>query len=438
MTVGYGRFQDLKSELEVDLEEMKRIAASFQREMELGLEGRPGSLRMLSSHLGSPTGDERGDYLALDFGGTNVRVLLVELRGQGVYREKQRLSFPLKDKKADYDLTCGEADGEQLFDFIAEKIGLIAMEKTLYRLGYTFSFPCCLMDTGKTVLLRWTKEFSTRDVVGRDVGELLQNALRRNGINNVQLEAILNDTVGTLLAAAYQDKSCDIASILGTGHNTSYLEKNKRWCDRPVIINIEAGNFDKLKGSRYDRILDENSENPGRQLLEKMVSGRYLGELVRIVLNSFNKEGLIFGGNWGEAFVAKDIFTAKHICRILGDGSRGLNVIDEVLQKDFSLIDTGLEERRLLREICGLLVERSAKLAAATYHGVICHQRFSCGTERTIAFDGSLFEKIPAYADVLESCLQELAGHNGIPARMRLVKDGSGIGAAVAAALAKN
>lgn len=45
------------------------------------------------------TGQEKGDYLALDLGGTNLRVVLVTLEGEGRYKtksSKSRLTEALK------------------------------------------------------------------------------------------------------------------------------------------------------------------------------------------------------------------------------------------------------------------------------------------------------------------------------------------------------
>lgn len=52
-----------------------------------------------------------------------------------------------------------------------------------------------------------------------------------------------------------------------------------------MIINIEWGAFDNekvvLPFSEYDEQLDRATENPGKQLFEKMISGLYLGEVAR-------------------------------------------------------------------------------------------------------------------------------------------------------------
>ncbi len=52
-----------------------------------------------------------------------------------------------------------------------------------------------------------------------------------------------------------------------------------------MIVNIEWGAFDNerttLPFTKYDETLDAQTDNPGRQLFEKMLSGLYLGELAR-------------------------------------------------------------------------------------------------------------------------------------------------------------
>ena len=66
-----------------------------------------------------------------------------------------------------------------------------------------------------------------------------------------------------------------------------------------MIINTEWGGFgdngeiDFIR-TKWDRNVDENSINPGRQTFEKMISGMYMGELIRQVLVDLMKDDLIF------------------------------------------------------------------------------------------------------------------------------------------------
>ena len=48
--------------------------------------------------------------------------------------------------------------------------------------------------------------------------------------------------------------------------------------------------------TKWDKNVDEMSVNPGKQIFEKMISGMYMGELVRQVLVDLMKDDLIFFG----------------------------------------------------------------------------------------------------------------------------------------------
>ncbi|VDM99793.1 unnamed protein product [Thelazia callipaeda] len=68
-----------------------------------------------------------------------------------------------------------------------------------------------------------------------------------------------------------------------------------------MILNMEWGAFgdngciDFLM-TEFDREVDKRSINPGKHLFEKMISGMYLGELVRLVLTKLAKEKKLFNG----------------------------------------------------------------------------------------------------------------------------------------------
>lgn len=385
----------LTRELTVTPARIAAIAADFRAAMADGLIGRPSPLKMLPSYLGLPSGRETGEYLALDFGGSNVRVQLVALHGDGRWSVRRQTAAPLKDPGGRYDLTAAGATADELFDFLAARIASIAGQDADCLLGHTFSFPCRQDDVGHAVLLGWTKEIRTGGVEGREVSALLAAALARRGLGRVRPCAVINDTVGTLLAAAYADPAADIAAICGTGHNTCYYDAG-----RAVIINMESGNFDRLPFSRYDDLIDAASEKPAAQRLEKMAAGRYLGEIVRRAAADLGAD-------------APDRLTAQDTARLLADPA------------------TPAE----LRAAAALVVARAARLVAATFAGVLQHIDPGLSKQHVIAIDGSLYEKLPGYAAALAGALAETLGAASGRVSLRLVKDGSGAGAAVAAAL---
>ena len=85
-----------------------------------------------------PTGEETGRFLALDLGGTNFRVLLVEIGEEKAFSMESRV-FAIPRK-----VMLGT--GEELFDHIAtclhEFVVEYGLQEVALPLGFTFSFPC--------------------------------------------------------------------------------------------------------------------------------------------------------------------------------------------------------------------------------------------------------------------------------------------------------
>lgn len=423
----------LRAQLSLTVPQLDAIALAFQRAMDAGLRGRPSSLKMLPSFLGMPTGSEEGEALAIDFGGTNVRVMRARLDGRRGAAITAVERFPLVDPKAGRDLIGPAAEGTELFDCIAQRLAAIASDDTSLPLGFTFSFPCEQTAIMRARLLFWTKEIETRGVVGKDVGNLLVDALQRAGLGRVQASAILNDTVGTLVAASYAAGGVDVAAICGTGHNTCFLQPVHPLTGRPMIVNIESGNFDGVPQTAFDETLDRTSSNPGGQRLEKMVSGRYLGEILRLILREWSAQGLLpKSPRLGEP----NTITGAALDQILLDGG-DLPATDRIAREALALGGLGAEQRRAIQTVMRLLAERSARLAAASFVGIIRHTDPGLKSPHGVAVDGSLYEKMPGYAAEIQRTLDAMLPSAQGRISTRLAKDGSGVGAAIAARIAE-
>lgn len=393
--------------------QIQDIADAFRHAIVNGLQGAASPLKMLPSFLDTPKERIEGDYLAVDFGGSNIRALEVELHN----KEAHILRLCKRELPQ-------AVSGSELFDCVAKLVGEVAAEAVC--LGHTFSFPCRQQDVNTAYLIAWTKEITTPGVEGEDINKLLASALKRQGLD-VQPVAILNDTVGTLLTAAYYYPNADIAAICGTGHNACYLEPAAPPHGKPMIINMESGNFDKLPFTLYDNELDAASDRPGQQRLEKMVAGRYLGELARLVISDLAGQGLL------------PIITALHMPYSLS--AEDIAGWVESGSPNSWLTARGTEawngeQCSLAVEVCKAIIARSAQLVAATFLGVLQHIDAEFRHNHVIAVDGSLYEKAPGYATQLEFVLKRALGNKGGSVELKLVKDGSGIGAAIAAAIA--
>ena len=105
--------------------------------------------------------------------------------------------------------------GIDLFNFIAGCIKDFTVKHNLtlheeIPLGFTFSFPMTQLALDSGLLVNWTKSFNCSGVTGKDVVKMLKSSLANQGVDNVKVVAILNDTTGTLVAGAYDHPSCAI------------------------------------------------------------------------------------------------------------------------------------------------------------------------------------------------------------------------------------
>lgn len=128
--------------------------------------------------LGLPHGREQGSYLAIDLGGTNIRICWITLLGRGrheMIQHKYRLPQELKTGTAD-----------ELWDSIAYDLEKFVSDNKLgggqenpLPLAFTFSYPATQHYIDHGILQRWTKGFDIDGCEGRDAAEQLGDAIRR-------------------------------------------------------------------------------------------------------------------------------------------------------------------------------------------------------------------------------------------------------------------
>ena len=255
----------------------------------------------------------------MDLGGTNFRVCSIVLHGNQ--------TFSLQQSKVAVPRSLMETkSAKELFSFLAKQIELFLIkhhndhfeahqrkpsQQSSFDLGFTFSFPVDQVGINKGRLIRWTKGFDIDEAIGQDVCALLQKEIDLLNLP-VRVAALVNDTVGTLMARSYTSPGKGgalIGAIFGTGTNGAYVEKlskvkkMKEISDAEggatyddstglMIINTEWGSFDNklsvLPNTEYDEGLDMDSVNPGIQMFEKRVSGMFLGEILRRAILSLH------------------------------------------------------------------------------------------------------------------------------------------------------
>ncbi|KAI9730640.1 MAG: hexokinase A [Claussenomyces sp. TS43310] len=431
---------------------LKAVTDHFVSELTKGLTVEGGSIPMNPTWCMSfPTGYETGTFLALDMGGTNLRVCEIILTN-----EKSEFDIIQSKYRMPEELKTGESD--ELWEYIADCLQQFvethhADEKLeSLPLGFTFSFPATQDYVDHGVLQRWTKGFDIAGVEGHDVVPMFEAALKKRGVP-IKLTALINDTTGTLIASAYTDTAMKIGCIFGTGCNAAYMEDvgsvpklahMKLPPDTPMAINCEWGAFDNehkiLPRTTYDIIIDKESPRPGQQAFEKMIAGLYLGELFRLVLVDLhdNKEVHIFADQDIAKLRKAYTLDSSFLSLIEEDPFENLSETADLFQNKLSLTTTR-PELELIRRLAELIGTRAARLSAC---GVAAIAKKKGYKTCHVGADGSVFNKYPHFKARGAQALREIldwpakkSAKEADPIEILAAEDGSGVGAALIAAL---
>ncbi|KAL1891744.1 glucokinase [Sporothrix stenoceras] len=488
--------------------ETKRIVAQFEysdadvnigvkeflRQIDEGLEKSGTSMSQIPTYVTAvPNGTEKGLYLAVDLGGTNLRVCSVRLNGDN--------SFNLTYSKAAVPKSLMVAKtAKELFQFIAQHIDSFIKEhhydhyehhvrrretmsnpegyrdEHIFRLGFTFSFPVQQVGINKGFLIRWTKGFDIPDAIGKDVCALLQEEIDILHLP-VKVAALVNDTVGTLMARSYTSPGKTgalLGAIFGTGTNGAYIEKLSN-IKKPLegeydtstgemVLNTEWGSFDNqlnvLPNTTFDIKLDSESVNPGIQMFEKRVSGMFLGEILRIVLVSLlqDKSVQLFHddnsshNDWKstttiapESGIFKKWGLDSAIMSVAAlDNTPDLGTLRQELDSQLDVYSPSMEDAQAFKAIASAIGRRAARLSAVAVGAIVLQSGKltdpAQGDEPIdIGVDGSLVEHYPHFRTMIYDALKAIDGIGEVGAeriRIGIAKDGSGVGAALIALVA--
>uniref|UniRef100_A0A0D2XFB1 Phosphotransferase n=1 Tax=Fusarium oxysporum (strain Fo5176) TaxID=660025 RepID=A0A0D2XFB1_FUSOF len=247
-----------------------------------------------------------------------------------------------------------------------------------------------------------------------------------------------------------------------------------------MVVNTEWGSWDDglkvLPQTRFDTLVDESSSDPGCGLLEKMVSGMYLGELLRLSLLDLMRHGALDMSfpDGSPVYIHMGIESA-FLSKIAE--SKPENSLSALSCITDTLVATGVTSRdlRTIQMLATVIVKRSARLkSTSTQIGSrrntltrFIRRMFGCirpeepspistsgssydskdtleSSELAdevidIAVDGSLFEFHTAFESFMRTALHDVEAigkANEARIKIELTRDGSGTGAALIAAAA--
>ncbi|KAF4465723.1 hexokinase [Fusarium albosuccineum] len=432
-----------------------------------------------------PRGTECGRFLALDVGGSTLRVALVELRGRISNMGEESKIVSIQNFHISPEIKALE--GMAFFDWMAEKIlETLAAELDEHRspghplpMSMAWSFPIEQTSLAGGKLQGMGKGFSASNgLLGQDLGKIVQTACINRGLS-VELRAIVNDSSACLLSESYNHPSTRFGLILGTGVNlAAYLpvsaigrskfgERPPSWFEKAthVIVNSELSMMGRniLPLTRWDQQLLANHSRPEFQPLEHMVSGMYLGEVCRLVLIEAIESTGVFGGVLPPSLQKTYSLASETLSVIESDTSVDLGEAC----KQFALRHPSphaptTSDLAFLRQLASYVSTRSSALVATGVYAfwklrvdgqnnylktlsLDSSLRDSAEADRdlpetTVAYNGSVIESYPGYLTNCQSYLDDLVAGEETEKRgkrtIKLVsaKESSLMGAAVALA----
>ena len=357
------------------------------------------TLRMLNTYIFLRDSIKEGEYLALDFGGSNIRVSLYHV-GQNIELKDIR-SFPLRGEGFDY--TTSEYSLTDIFQMAVDKMKEIIDPSKTYLLGHTFSFATKTISKNTAEILELSKGFEIRDAVGNDVNKVLKEVIDKNGLK-VMPVAIINDCTATLLSGIMNSKNTIISSIIGTGHNMCFINSDGE------VINIESGSYNSqaIPLSQHDKKFLEMIPNEKEFLMEALVGGKNSLILVKLIMDYIADNGLI-----------NPISTITY------------EMISTIMVKDLADLDE--RQNYAFRRVTEILYNRVAYLIGCEIVAVLKYLKITKGNYNVV-FDGSVYEKIPYVGKTLTDVLDKLLSAE-IKVTHTLNKNGSSMGAVIACSM---
>ncbi|KFY54430.1 hypothetical protein V496_07259, partial [Pseudogymnoascus sp. VKM F-4515 (FW-2607)] len=480
----------------LDAPGLRRLVDGLQAQYALALRENPACMLPSYSHV-LPSGAETGRYVALDVGGSTFRVAVLELFGRGNEGEE---SVMRGSRTFRIDDVVKQRVGVAFFEWLAERIEETLREvlgetkedeeRPKMDMGLSWSFPIEHTSLRSGKIQGMGKGFRAMEgLLGADLADVLQGACDRRHLP-VTLTATVNDAASTLLSRAYNTPNTHYGLILGTGVNiavhlpTSLVAgklalRNRSAAFPPtsppslstspgssvstssalpppdhVIVNTEISMFGAgvLPLTRFDTALDAAHALPGFQPLEMLVSGRYLGEVARLVIVEGFERGALFadskalpkgwetGYSLGTELLAKlQVGEWKRLGLGIGegDGEALRRIAVAVSARASRVVAASIYALRSVRDGAAA-VPTKAELIEGVLEGTLTAAPAAVKEDTVVACAGAVIQFYPGFRAGTQAALDELCGGGGAGQgriELCLAEESSLLGAAVGAAV---
>ncbi|KAL8671518.1 MAG: hypothetical protein Q9168_003987 [Polycauliona sp. 1 TL-2023] len=378
--------QDLH-EKELRIDSLLALSAKLQAEFTGRLQSN--SQCMLPSHNYTlPNGKEHGSYLALDVGGSTLRVALIDLNGR-------TSNHPIRIRRvvaSHIDNRVRDLRGLEFFDWIAARI----------------------------------REMLSGDRAARDRVQSNQPLPMGTGLN----------------AAIHLPTSSLHRSKFGSRQFPSTVKTNH------VLVNTELSMFgkDAFPTTQWDDHLNDHHILPDYQPLEYLLAGKYMGEIVRLILIDAVEKCGLFNGRLPETLSTPFSLETRVLAAIEAEAFGHLSPATCLSVQWQLRAPPTPAEMHFIRQVVLAVSRRSQGYFTAAIHALSFLLHDLDGSLRqegldhmSIGCDGSVINKYPGYMEKCQGILDEMVRIDGT-GQKRVVLESAGdsavLGAGVAVAMA--
>jgi len=450
------------------------------------------SISMLSNYNIQPTGDEFGDYLVIDLGGSTLRIAVVSIDPRPSNSDSSDSLNSCADGRSDRVHIIAENSwivpndfktiDLNFFKFIGDKINtIISLQsvinpKNLIKTGITWSFPLVTTTYNRGKIVCVSKGFTISDeIYDKDLKDILELVLLDHFNLQIDVRVIVNDSLAVYAAGAFVDKYMKLALVLGTGFNlccslnsSDKMHQDKTLQNQPrLLYNAEISVFGhkilETFTTKYDEIIEprfasfDNSYRPFMEVepvsklvlqpSELMTSGRYLPELARLVLvDLINSNGIFVNLAKNKEYLLPltkpyEGFSGELLCFI--DETEDLQQIIAKLHETYNwpVELLAFDDIILLKNILSNIVKRAAIIVSIVIIAFIKLLKYhnpedDLGSKLDIGFIGSVLHYFKNYRELITNMVNnnDEVKQLGLHVDFKLIENSSLLGAAIGAA----
>jgi len=296
-----------------NLDFYQKVVQKLTNQIKSAFLGEKNSLPFIKNRLAFADILEKGEiFQVIIVGGSHFRSCLLQHRIEGlVILESASFPVPVFSDKSVF------------LNFLTKQIS-----PKVFAVAINFAFPATSIIRDGALdgaLICGTKDHLFEGLIGKNVGEEIEIELLKNRNQKIKV-ALCNDTVSLGLFAfnsfsktSESGNFTDQNSVQNSFQNlaqtseikpeeNSVQSTNKNLYQQPILagvvgtglnfgfflssqefVNLESGNFNDFEMQKTTQVIDQNSKNPGKQLFEKEVSGKYLFQHFNLISQ---KEGL--------------------------------------------------------------------------------------------------------------------------------------------------